>query len=88
MNLETFSRNASDWIRLRRALYGAEDAQALMLRCFKSSKAGKVNETTVLNCWQAQDDELDAALGFDAPAERAARNAAVLLGLIIGVSWS
>ena len=74
--LTSFSVNARDWIRLRRALYGPEDAQALMLRCFKASKANKINETTVQNVWQAQDDALEAALGYDAPAERkAAREA-------------
>ena len=47
-----------------------------MLRCFKASKANKINETTVQNAWQAQDDALEAALGYDAPAERkAAREA-------------
>ena len=75
-NLSSFSVNARDWLQLRRALYGIEDMQGLMLRCFKSSSANKVNETTVLNCWQQQDDVLDAALGYDAPAERkAARDA-------------
>lgn len=69
---DSFSVNAADAIRLRRALYGPLDAQALILRCFKRSKAGKVNESTVWNCWQEQDDELDAAAGFDAPAERQA----------------
>ena len=74
--MSSFSVNARDLIRLRRALYGPEDAQALKLRCFKASKASKINETTVQNAWQAQDDALDAALGYDAPAERkAAREA-------------
>lgn len=60
------------------SLYGPEDAQALMLRCFKRSKATRVNEVTVWNCWQDQDDALDAALGYDAPAERAAARQAYL----------
>jgi len=69
--MDSFSKPAADVVRLRRALYGPEDAQALMLRCFKRSKATRVNETTVWHCWQDQDDALDAALGHDAPAERA-----------------
>lgn len=75
---ESFSANAADAVRLRRALYGREDAQALMMRCFKKSKAVKVNETTVWNCWQEQDDEQEAAMGFDAPAERQQRNEAFM----------
>jgi hypothetical protein len=76
---ESFSRNAADMIRLRRALYGPDDAKALMMRCFKRSpKAVKINETTVLNCWEEQDDAADAALGFDGPAERAAKREAYM----------
>lgn len=74
VKLETFSRTAADLIRLRLALYGGKDAQALVLRCYKRQgrRRGKVTEPTVLACWQEQDDALDAALGYDAPAERAA----------------
>jgi hypothetical protein len=63
---ESFSVMASDWIRLRRALYGAEDAQALMLRCFRLSHSGrKVNERTVLRAWSEQDRSINKALGLD-----------------------
>jgi hypothetical protein len=56
--LETFSRNAADLIRLRAAFYGPEDAKVLMMRCYRRSKATKINERTVLNAWA----ELDAAM--------------------------
>jgi hypothetical protein len=69
VTFESFSRNAADLLRLRRALYGLEDAQALMLRCFRRSKASKISETTVLNCWSEQDETLDNAL-FDEARER------------------
>lgn len=63
MKLESFSRNAGDLIRLRAALYGPEQAQALMLRCFKRSRRGrKVNETTVLNCWSEMDEAIKKVL--------------------------
>jgi hypothetical protein len=66
MTFETFTNVAADWIRLRLALYGPEDAQALMFRCFKRQRGrdAKVNERTVLACWQAQDDAVNEALGF------------------------
>lgn len=62
MTLESFSKVAADWIRLRRALYGPEEAQQLMRRCFQRSRSEKINETTVLACWQEMDDEWNAAI--------------------------
>lgn len=77
--MEMFSKPAAGWIALRRALYGDQDAKALVLRCFKTHpKVAKVTEPMVLNCWQAQDDALNAALGIDGPAERRARKEAFL----------
>lgn len=63
MHLESFSRNAADLIRLRRAIYGPEDAQALMMGCFRRSKAGRtINERTVLTVWSELDAEANAML--------------------------
>ena len=79
MKLENFSKTATGWIALRRALYGDKDAQALVLRCFrKHPKASRINEPMVLQCWQEQDDAVAEALGFDPQAEREARRAAYL----------
>lgn len=63
--LDTFTANAGDLIRLRATLYGAADAQQLMLRCFRRqiarrSSASKCNERTVLACWSEQDAEIHA----------------------------
>lgn len=65
-------------IRLRLALYGPEDAQALMRRCYRRSKSDHINERTVWAAWQEQDDALDAALGFSPAQERRDRVAAFL----------
>lgn len=62
MAFESFSKTAADWIRLRLALYGEKDAQALVLRCYRRSKADRINERTVLAAWSEQDKALDAAL--------------------------
>lgn len=62
MTLETFSRNAADLVRLRRALYGVEDTQALVLRCYARSKSEKINERTVLAVWDEMDKASHAAL--------------------------
>jgi hypothetical protein len=61
-----FSVNAADLVRLRRALYGADDAKTLMMNCFKvRPNSTRVNETTVLNQWQLMDDTACAALPAD-----------------------
>lgn len=62
MPLESFSKNAADWIRLRLAFYGPDDAQALMLRCFRRSQSEHINERTVLAEWAVQDALIIAAL--------------------------
>jgi len=73
MELETFSKTAADWIRLRRALYGPEEAKALMMRCYRRSKSGRINERTVLAAWQELDDALNAVIQDDSsPSDRAA----------------
>lgn len=56
--METFSRNAADLIRLRAWLYGWDDAKVLMMRCYRRSRAERVNEATVLRVWI----ELDEAM--------------------------
>lgn len=71
---ECFSLNASDLIRLRRALYGPDDAKALMLRCYrKHPKATRINETMLLDSWQEQDDALNEALEGATPGTERAR---------------
>jgi hypothetical protein len=59
---ESFSRTASDWIRLRLALYGPEDAQALIRSCYRRSKSDRINERTVLAAWAELDAAKNAAL--------------------------
>jgi len=70
---ESFSKSAADWIRLRLALYGPEDAQSLVRRCYRRSRADRINERTVLAAWQELDDALNAVIEHDAtPVERQA----------------
>lgn len=63
MTLTAFSRTAADLVRLRAWLYGNGDAQVLMMRCFKRSRAERINERTVLNVW-AEIDALKEAAGI------------------------
>ena len=58
--LTTFSKNAADLVRLRAWLYGWGDAQVLMMRCYRRSKATTVNERTVGNVWAELDAAMDA----------------------------
>lgn len=77
-----FSVNAGDLIALRRWLYGAADAQALMLRCFaRRPHSGRISEPIVLDEWQAMDDLCARAAGIDPDAERAERASAFLAGV-------
>lgn len=61
--LESFTPNAADLIRLRRALYGPEQAQSLILRCFKRRPASvKINLRTAETAWAELDAEIHAQL--------------------------
>lgn len=68
--LETFSNNAADLIRLRAWLYGWPDAKVLMIRCYRRSKASRINETTVLNQWRALDAAMERAGVWEERARR------------------
>lgn len=59
--LESFSQLAGDLIRLRRALYGPDDAKFLILACARRSRSAKINVRTVERVWQAMDEAYLAA---------------------------